>query len=90
MSIPYKTHNGISQESSIQITGGQPGCMGVAATPEYKEGAYWTHTARKEFEGSDQKCFDHHTLYVGYNPTNVFYSAMKAAKGVGGLAPRKN
>ena len=45
--------------------------MGVTATP--KEGAYWTHMESKEFAGSDQKFFDHHAFYFGYNVTNFFY-----------------
>ena len=45
--------------------------MGVTVTP--KEGAYWTHMESKELGGSDQKCFDHHAFYFGYNVTNVFY-----------------
>ena len=59
--------------------------MGVTATPKSKDGAYWTHSERKKFEG-----FDHHAFYVGYDLTNVVYSAMKTAKGIWGLAPRKN
>ena len=35
---------------------------------------------------SPAKKFNHHALYVGYNVTNVLYSATKAAKGwVGAL-----
>ena len=45
--------------------------MGVADTPKYI-GAYWTHRERKEPGSSNQKCFDHHALYVGYNVTNFF------------------
>ena len=40
---------------------------------------YWTHRERKEYGGSDQKCFDHHAFCV---VANDFYSAIKAAKGV--------
>ena len=40
--------------------------------------------------GFDQKLFDHQAFYVGYNVINVFYRAIKSAKGVRGLAPRKN
>ena len=39
--------------------GGQPGLMGVVATPKIKEGAYWTHRERKKLGGTDWKCFDH-------------------------------
>ena len=60
----------------------QPGKMGVTATPKYKESACWTHRERMGFRGSDQKRFDQHTFYFGYNVTNAFYSALKAAKGV--------
>ena len=59
--------------------------MGVAATPKYEVGAFWAH---KEFGGSEQKYFDHHTFYVGYNITNVFYSVIKPPKGVWGLTSR--
>ena len=45
--------------------------MGVADTPKYI-GAYWTHRERKEPGSSNQKCFDYHALYVGYNVTTVF------------------
>ena len=55
--------------------------MSVAATPKYKQGAYWSN------ESSDQKYFDHHVFYVGYNVTDVPYSAIKAAEGVWGLVP---
>ena len=50
----------------------EPGQMRVAATPNCKEGAYWTHRERKEFGGSDQKRFDKHAFYFGYYVTNVF------------------
>ena len=53
--------------------------MGVAATPKYKEGAYWIHRGMKEFRGSNWTCFDNYTFY---NVTNGFYSAIKTAKGV--------
>ena len=68
-----------SHEASFQKKGGQPGRMDMAVTLKYKEGAYLTHRGRKEFGGSDKKCFDHHAFYVDYNITNVFYSAIKVA-----------
>ena len=46
--------------------------MAVAAIHKYIEGAYWARIERKEFGGSDQKCFVHYTFYVGYNVSNVF------------------
>ena len=49
--------------------------MGVAATLKFKEGAHWTVWKRKEFGGSDQKCFDDHAFYVSYTVTNAIYSA---------------
>ena len=60
--------------------------MGVAATPKCKEGAYWTHRVTTELWDADQKGFDHHAFHVGYNATNIFYSTIKVAKGVWGLA----
>jgi len=69
---------------------GQPGQMGMVATPKCKEGAYWAHRERKKFGGSDQKCFDYLVFYVGYNVSNVFYGAIKAAKGVWALATTEN
>ena len=62
----------------------------AGATPKYKDDAYWIHKERKEFGGSDQKWFDHHAFYAGYNATNVIYSARKAAYRVWGLATREN
>ena len=62
----------------------------MIVTPKCKEGAYWTHNERKEFRGSDLKCFDHHTFYVDYSAINVFCIAIKVATGVWGLAPRNN
>ena len=57
--------------------------MGVAATPKFKEGAYWTVRERKDFGGSDRKCFDDHAFYVSYNVTNTIYSAkMEAMTGL--------
>jgi len=53
--------------------------MGVAATPKVGESGYYTLKERKELEISDQKCSNHHALYVGYNATNVFHSAIKVA-----------
>ena len=58
----------------------QPGQMGMETASKCIEGAYSAHGERKQFGGSDQKCFDHHTFYVGYNVTNAFYSAIIAAK----------
>lgn len=55
-------------KSYVKIQG-QPGQMGVA---------HWTHKECKEFGGSNQKFFDHHAFYVGYNVMNVFFSAIKA------------
>ena len=79
-----------SHEPSFQKTwGGQPGRMGVAATPKYTEGAYWTRRKKREFGGSDLICFDNHALYVGYNNSNVFYIAIKAAQGVWGLTSKR-
>ena len=49
----------------------------MAATHEYKEGAYWTHRERKEFGGSDQKFLYRHAFYVDYNATNVFYNDIR-------------
>ena len=55
----------------------------MAATPKFKEDAYWTFRERQEFGGSDQKCFDGHPFYVGYNVTNSIYSAkMEAMAGL--------
>ena len=51
----------------------------MAATPKYKEGAYWAHR-EKEFGGSHQKFFDHHTFHAGYNATYIFYSAVTFMK----------
>ena len=62
-----------------RLGGGQPGRMGMTATPKSKDGAYWTHREGKEFEGSHCKCFDHHPFYVGYILNNVIYSPMIAA-----------
>ena len=67
---------------------GQPGRMGVVATPKYKEVAYWTHKEKEELEGSDEKCFDHHAIYIGYNVESAFYSARKVGKRVLRLTPR--
>ena len=61
-----------SHEASFQKAGGQPGRMGVEATPKSKDDAYWTPRENKEFEGFDQKCFDHHPFYVGYTLTTIF------------------
>ena len=36
--------------------------MGVAVMAKYKERAFLTNRKRKEFEESDQKCFDHHAF----------------------------
>ena len=33
--------------------------------------AYCMHRERREFESYSQKCFNHHSLYVGYNVTNI-------------------
>ena len=63
--------------------------MGVVATPKSKDEAYWAHRERKEFEGSVQKCFDHHAFYVSYNLTSAFYNAMKEAQGYGGIPQKK-
>ena len=49
----------------------------------------WTHKERKEFCYSDQMGFDHHTFYVGYSATDIFFSTMKVAKGDWGLPPEK-
>ena len=62
----------------------------MAATPTYKEGAYWTRVERTELGGSDQKFFDHHAFYVDCNVTNVFYSGHKGSKGDLGAYPQKN
>ena len=61
----------------------------MLAKPKCKDGAYWTHRERKESGGSDHKCFDHHTFYVGYNITSVSHGVIKAVKGIWELAPRK-
>ena len=55
----------------------QAGQLGVAATPNCEDDVYWTHMEGKKSGGSDQKFFDHHTCYVGYNVVNAFYSAIK-------------
>ena len=59
-------------QSQLSIDRGQPGWMGVVATPKCKMVAYWVYRDRKEFGGFDQELFDHHTC-VGYNAANVFY-----------------
>ena len=61
----------------------------MAATPKYKQGAYWAHRERKKLGGSDQKCLDHNASYVGYNGTNVFLGAVTDAKGDWGLVSKK-
>ena len=55
----------------------------MAATPEFKVSDYFTYRERKELEISNQKCFNHHTLYVGYNVANAFCSAIKVTTWVG-------
>ena len=62
--------------------GRQPGQMGVAATPKCKRGAYWTHWEMKIFGGSDQRCSDCHTFFLGY-----FILPYKQQRGSGGLPP---
>ena len=61
----------------------------MAATPKSKESAYWKNKEREELGGFDHEFFYHHTLFVGYNVTNVLYSARNAGEGIRGLAPRK-
>ena len=41
---------------------GQPGLVGVAATTKCKEGIFWVHRERTEFQSSDQKLFDYHAF----------------------------
>ena len=53
---------------------------GSGSHTKHQEGAYWAHKEMKEFGGSNQKFFDHHTFYI----------ARKAAKGVWGLPLEKN
>ena len=89
-SFAFKRHRmGLHAVTKPAFKGrGEPDQMGVAATPKCKMDAYWMHSERKKLGGFDQKHFDHHAFYVGYNVTNVFYSAIKATKGVWELAPR--
>ena len=68
---------------------GQLWLMGVAVTPKCKEGAYWKPKERGEFWVFNQKCCDHHVLYVGCNVTNAFYSANKGNKGSLGACSQK-
>ena len=93
-----------SHKASFKRWGGeQPGQMGVAIAPNYiicRCGSH-THTLftlyrgclldtqRKKVWDSYQKCFYHHAFNVGYDDTNVFYSAIKVAKGVRSLPPKK-
>ena len=72
------------------MDGLQPRQMGMTGTREFKEGAYWAHRERKEFKGSDQKCFDHHAFYFGYNVTNVISIAIKMAEEAWGAFPQRN
>ena len=45
------------------------------------------YTEMKDFGGCDQKCLAHYAFFVTYNVTNVFHSAIKAAKGFWGFSP---
>ena len=65
----------------------QPGRIGVAVSLRNEEGCYWTYREWKEFGGSDQKYFNYHAFYVGYNVTNVVYSTTEIGKRSGGLHP---
>ena len=80
-----------SHKASFQNIGGggQPGQMGVAVTPKFKESAFWKDNEREEFGSFDHEVFYHHALYVGYNVTNTLYATIQAVKGVWGLVPRK-
>ena len=62
----------------------------MAATPKYKESAYWKHKEGKKLGGYDHEFFHHHAFYVGYNVTNIIYNTIKAGEGFWGLASRKN
>lgn len=56
-----------------------------------KKRVLFGHTGKgRRLGGSNQKGFDHHAFNVGNNVTNVFYSVIKAAKGVWGLASQKD
>jgi len=59
--------------------------MGVASSPKWKE----TEGKEEVQKMSDQKCFNHHDLYIGYNVTNVYLSAIKVAKRSGGFPLEK-
>ena len=48
----------------------------MAAKPDLKKVSI-SHRERKELEIPDQKCFNHYTLYIGCNVTDVFYSVIK-------------
>ena len=56
----------------------KPRLIGVAASVEFKESAYFIHNEWEELQRSDQKCFNHKALYFGYNVTNAFCCATKS------------
>ena len=67
---------------------GQPGRMVWQSHLNVKKVFIGHKKERKEFGGSNQKCFDHHSTYVDYSVTDAFYRASKGAKEVWELALR--
>ena len=56
----------ISTNDLDNISDEQPRWVGVAATANFKESAYFIHRdSEEELEITNQKCFNHHTIYLG-------------------------
>ena len=62
----------------------------MAATPKYKESAYWKNKKRDEFGYFDHEFFYNHALFVGCNVTNTLYNTITAGKGILGACHQKN
>ena len=56
--------------------------MGMTATPECKESAYWKHKEREEFGGFDYQFFYRHAIDVCYDVTNALFNVTEAGMGV--------